>query len=74
MSHPGLMGIRSIAKHGRRAAAPDPAATPGAGALSVSEAPVPPSSEEHPALRRIRLANEIADAMRSSGGSHRQEI
>jgi hypothetical protein len=39
----------------------------------VAEAPAPAPTEEHPALRRIRRANELTDAMRPTGGRHRLE-
>ena len=29
---------------------------------------------EHPAKRRIRQANELADAMRQTGGKHRSDL
>ena len=29
---------------------------------------------EHPAKRRIRMANEIADQMRQTGGKHRADL
>ena len=38
------------------------------------EAMFPAAVEEHPAKRRIRRSNDIADAMRQTGGRHRLEI
>jgi hypothetical protein len=40
---------------------------------SFSTSSFPVSAEEHPAARRIRRANELADAMRPTGGRHRRE-
>jgi len=62
------------AKDGHRETARRPAAAiPAADVTPVSDAPVPASSEEHPALLRIRRANKLAEEMRSTGGRHRQE-
>ncbi len=33
----------------------------------------PDATEEHPAKRRIRRSNELADEMRQTGGRHRQD-
>jgi len=60
------------------AAAPSatPSATPSADLeqASLLETFFPGAVEEHPAKRRIRRSNELADAMRQTGGRHRLEI
>lgn len=47
-------------------------AVPTGDTVSLLEFYFPMAIEEHPAKRRIRRANELADAMRQTGGRHRR--
>jgi len=46
-------------------------AVAGADNVSMLEFWFPAAIEEHPAKRRIRRANQLADDMRPTGGRHR---
>jgi hypothetical protein len=54
-----------------RTAGPAPVAAVGPDTVSMLELWFPAAIEEHPAKRRIRRANELADEMRQTGGRHR---